>query len=140
MLSDISQQLKQPQEIDVRHCNLSTNSQHSQRITLDPDGQLTDSERRAFIQSHERYDVVFNRKIGSYNDASGRIRASINMGAVPPPVHKARLPAYPPDKMRLLQQKMDELEEMGVLAKPESVSVTVEYASQFSGEETRWRS
>ena len=51
------------------------------------------------------------------------------MGPVPPPAHKARLPAYSSDKMQLLQQKMDELEEMGVLAKPESVGVTIEYAS-----------
>ena len=51
------------------------------------------------------------------------------MGPVPPPAHKARLPAYSPDKMRLLQRKMDDLEEIGVLAKPDSIGVTVEYAS-----------
>ena len=49
--------------------------------------------------------MVFNRKIGKYNDASGRVRVSINMGPVPPHAHKARLPAYSPDKMKLLQQK-----------------------------------
>ena len=127
--SDTPQQCDQTQVAVACQSKLITNSLHSQPVSLDPDGQLTDSERRAFAQLHDRYDMVFNRKIGKYNDASGRIRASINMGPVPPPAHKARLPAYSPDKMRLLQHKMDELEEMGVLAKPESVGITVEYAS-----------
>ena len=51
------------------------------------------------------------------------------MGPVPPPAHKARLPAHSPNKMRLLQQKMDELEDLMVLAKPELVNATVAYAS-----------
>ena len=82
-----------------------------------------------FLALHSRYDNVFNSKIGKYNDASGRIRASINMGAIEPPPQKARLPSYDTNKMKLLQQKMDELGEIGVLAKPEDVNVKVEYVS-----------
>ena len=104
-------------------------SQHSNGISIDPSHQLTREERRAFANLHQRYDQVFNSQLGKYNDASGPVRASINMGPVPPPPHKARLPSYNTEKLRLLQDKMDELEEMGVLAKPESVGVVVEYSS-----------
>ena len=102
---------------------------HSSDVSIDPDKQLRVDERHAFATLHERYDQVFNKKIGVYNDASGRVRAFINMGPVPPPPHKARLPAYNSEKLKLLQDKMDELEDMGVLAKPENLNVHVEYSS-----------
>ena len=55
-----------------------------------------------FLALHSRYDNVFNSKIGRYNDASGHIRAFINMGAIEPPPQKARLPSYDTNKMKLL--------------------------------------
>jgi hypothetical protein len=112
----------------VRHVP-STHISHSASISIDPDMQLTVDERHAFVKLHGRYDQVFNKNIGKYNDASGRVRASINMGPVPPPAHKARLPAYNVEKLKLLQDKMDELESIGVLARPEDVGITVEYSS-----------
>ena len=51
------------------------------------------------------------------------------MGPVEPPAHKARLPSYNTEKLKLLQAKMDELEVVGVLANPEDVGITIEYAS-----------
>ena len=54
------------------------------------------------------------------------MRAFINMGPVDPPPVKARLPSYNTEKLRLLQEKMDELEDLGVLARPEDVDVKVE--------------
>jgi hypothetical protein len=104
-------------------------SLHSNAINIDPSNQLASGERQAFRHLTERFDQVFNCEIGKYNDASGSVRASINMGPVPPPPHKARLPSYSAEKMRLLQDKMDELERMGVLAKPEDVGITIEYSS-----------
>ena len=64
-------------------------------INLDPDGQLSAIEWQYFIDIHSKYDYVFNNKFGKYNDASGRIRASINMNSVdppPPPPQNGRLP------------------------------------------------
>ena len=42
---------------------------------------------------------------------------------------KARLPSYNTQKLRLLQEKMNELEDLGVLARPEDVGVEVQYVS-----------
>ena len=57
------------------------------------------------------------------------VRVYINMGPVEPLSRKARLPSYSPEKMHLLQNKMDELERLGVLARPEDINVTVDHVS-----------
>ena len=100
-----------------------------ENIIIDPDKQLSTTEIAKFHDLHTRYHNVFSTRIGTYNDSSGPIRASINMGPVEPPTQKARLPYYNTEKMQLLQQKMDELESLGVLAKPEDVGVTIEHVS-----------
>ena len=42
---------------------------------------------------------------------------------------KARLPTYNTEKLRLLQEKMDELQDLDVLARPKDVGMEVEYLS-----------
>lgn len=127
--SDKLQVQLQPADELVTHARKCSVEPHSANISIDPDNQLSMEEKRAFATLHERYDHVFNSRIGQYNDASGPVRASINMGPVPPPAHKARLPAYNDERLKLLQEKMDELEDMGVLAKPEDLGIVVEYSS-----------
>ena len=108
----------------------TTNKQnYTDAIKVDPHGSLTLHDKRAFSDLHSRYDHVFNKKIGVYNDASGRLRAYINMGSVEPPQTKAYLPSYNTEKMNILQNKMDELEQLGVLARPEDIGIKVEYVS-----------
>lgn len=102
---------------------------HSREISLDPDRTLSDFDREQFESINLRYDMVFHPSIGCYNDASGRLRAGLQIGPTEPPHTKARLPNYNETRMKLLQDKMDQLEEMGVLARPEDVGVTIEYVS-----------
>lgn len=102
---------------------------HSANISVDPDVQLSADQRERFVNLHMKYDGIFNPTIGRYNDHSGRLRASINIGKVEPPTVKARLPDYDDDTMHRLQEKSDELEELGVLAKPEDVDVVVEHVN-----------
>ena len=106
-----------------------TTSPHSSPISIDSDSQLPESVCSAFKNLHNRYDRVFDSKIGLYNDASGPVRAFINMGPTDPPAQKARLPSYSTDKLNLLQDKMDELEQLGVLARPEDLGVKIEHVS-----------
>ena len=112
--------LQNPQATYNLHCN---------SIAIDPDNQLSHDDRSQFRRLHKQYNEVFNKRIDKYNDYSGCVRAFINMGPVDPPPVKARLPSYNTEKLRLLQEKMDELEDLGVLAKPEDVGVKVEYVS-----------
>ena len=78
---------------------------------------------------HRKYDEVFNPVISGYNEASGDIKGTVNIGPVLPPQKKGRVPQYSRNRMDELQAKCDELEEMAVLAKPESVGVVTEYLS-----------
>ena len=107
------------QEVAVRQSKLITNSLHSQPVTLDHDGQLTDSECCACAQLYKCYDMVFNCKIGTQVVASG-LQSTWAQSLLQLTKHVFLHIYYSPNKMRLLQHKMDELEEMGVLAKPES--------------------
>ena len=51
------------------------------------------------------------------------------MGPVLPPPRKGRIPLYNQGQLQLLQDEMDKLEELGVLAKPEDVGVFVKHIS-----------
>jgi len=57
----------------------------SSTIVVDPNQQLSTTEQRAFHDLHARYAMVFQKSIGMYNDRSGKLRATINMGPVEPP-------------------------------------------------------
>jgi hypothetical protein len=115
----------QPQKIGT----ISPNQPFATSVQVDPDAILSPAQRRLFHNLHEEYDVIFDPKIGKYNDASGRIRARINIGPVKPPRTKGFLPDYTRDRMDQLQQKMDELEDLGVLGKPDEHGVIVESVS-----------
>ena len=100
---------------------------YSAAVKLDPDNILPAQEQKKFQDILTTHDNVFNPKYGGYNGAAGKFEAHINMGPVLPPQRKGRLPQYSREKIELLQQKCDELEELGVLKKPEEVGITVEY-------------
>ena len=96
-------------------------------ISIDPQNitPLEYSER--FKSICESYSHVFNTKFRGYNGRDGAVKAIVNMGPVLPPQRKGRMPLYNKDKLLLLQNKFDELEELGVFEKPENIGVNVEY-------------
>lgn len=70
---------------------------------------------------------MFNPCICRYNGASGKIEAVVNIGPTIPPQRKGRLSQYNRNTLEELQDEFDELEGAGIFAKPEQVSVHVEY-------------
>lgn len=104
-------------------------STHSIAVIVDPDGQLQSSDRQNFISINKQFDQVFSPSIGCYNDHSGHIRASVNIGPVEPPSRKGKLPLYNHGNLQQLQSEADKLEQLGVLAKPEDVGVEVKFVS-----------
>ena len=96
-------------------------------ISIDPDHVLPREVVSEFTQLHDKYASVFSSDIQKYNGASGNIESCVNMGPNLPPQRKGRLPHYSRDNMMALQNKCDDLEQQGVLAKPEEVGITVEY-------------
>ena len=102
---------------------------HSSKVVIDPSGQLPTSWKNAFRELHMSYDSVFEDIIGRYNDKSGKVRSRILINSVSPPTRKLRVPNYCKNNLDALQEKFDELESMGVFARPEDVGVTVEHVS-----------
>lgn len=109
--------------------SMKTPTSYSATVTIDPDGMLTSSDIAKFTELNAKYDQVYNPEVGKYNDASGRVRAKINIGPVEPPPQKGRIPLYNHSQLNELQEKMDVLEGLGVLARPEDLNITVEHVS-----------
>ncbi|KAK3090592.1 hypothetical protein FSP39_012951 [Pinctada imbricata] len=105
----------------------SVTGYHSDLVNVDPDHILSTDQRELFRRSLRDHDSVFDPKYKGYNGAVGNFEASINMGPTQPPQRKGRLPQYSHEKLLILQQKCDDLESLGVLRKPEELSLTVEY-------------
>ncbi len=100
---------------------------HSDAVSIDPHNILPPGVKQDFQKVIREYDTVFDPNHKCYNGAAGPFQAVINMGPVQPPQRKGKVPQYSRDKLVELQQKMRDLEDMGILVKPEDVNVSVEY-------------
>lgn len=101
----------------------------SENVRIDPDSILTEEMRSRFRHLLHQHDIVFNPNFSGYNGAAGPIKAHVNMGPVQPPQRKGRVPQYSRHQMDRLQEKFDELEQLGVFRRPEDVDVNVEYVN-----------
>ena len=94
-------------------------TKHTDHVKLDPDNVLCEETRANFRSLLNEYDSVFDPKVKGYNGHVGPFESKVNMGPVEPPQRKGRLPQYARGKLIELQQKFDDLEEMGVFKRPE---------------------
>lgn len=105
----------------------STKCNHSSTVQVDPDLLLQPEVRAQFHAVLIEYDSVFDPQFKGYNGAAGPFQAKVNMGPVEPPQRKGRLPQYDRGKLVELQEKFDQLEELGVFGRPEDAGINVEY-------------
>ena len=96
-------------------------------MRLDPENALPPDIRAKFQELHDDYDKVFDPRIKGYNGAAGSFEAQVNMGPVEPPQRKGRLPQYARNKLVELQEKFDQLEELGVFKLSEDIGISIEY-------------
>ena len=95
--------------------------------SVDPDKILLESNQTKFHTLTKTYNDVFDTKIQGYNGSMDPFEATINMGAIPPPQRKGRVPQCARNKLLELHRKFDELENQRVFARPESLGITAEY-------------
>ena len=99
---------------------------YSTPVQVNPDGVLNNEDESKFRALIKQYDEVFNPKVSTYNGKSGACFVQVNMGPIPPPQHKGRIPFYGRDNLIELQQKFDTLAAKGVFRRPQDMGVTVE--------------
>ena len=87
---------------------------------------LSKSYQNKFLTLVQDYDDVFVSKLQCYNGSMDPFEATTNMGPVQPPQRKGRVPQYFRGKPFELLQKFDDLDNQGVFARPESLSITAE--------------
>ncbi len=122
-LSTFNPHVKQVRKPDISIDNASL-------ISIDPDSTvMTPQEKTSFHVLHKEYSDVFDPVSSPYNDRSGRIRANVIMGPVPPPPRKGKVPLYSQQQLNALQDEADKLEEIGVLVRPEDIGVQVTHVS-----------
>ena len=97
------------------------------KVLVNPDKIVSEVTESRFKKLNEDYKDVFKSNFEGYNGHAGPIAVKVNMGSVEPPQRKGKLPQYSRNMLEELQEKFDQLESMGVFAKPEDVGVTVEY-------------
>ena len=98
-------------------------------LKVDPDGILSQMDRDLFHQLHRRYAHLFTPQPGKYNGAHGYVDNKLKFSTPPPPNARTYIPNYSPSMNKLLAEKMDLLEEWGVLSTPEAVGVSVDFVS-----------
>lgn len=97
------------------------------QIQIDPDGQMSTSWKKRFLNLCQTYSKIITPVPGKYNAAFGRVNTSINFSSIPPSNLKSYLPKYSHDMMKILGEKMDTLESWGVLRKPEDLGIIPEF-------------
>ena len=95
-------------------------------VQVNPDGVMSKVQEDKFRSLVQSYDEVFNPEVTRYNGKSGRCEVEVNMGPVPPPQHKGRVPFYGRSNLVELQDKFDVLVKKGVFKRPQDIGISVE--------------
>ena len=93
-------------------------------VTIDPDNTLSKEWKEKFKDLCVEFTDIINYRPSKYNGFYGNIDNSIDFATTPPPTNKIHVPKYNDNMMKILAEKMDQLEAWGVLVPPEEVGVT----------------
>ena len=95
-------------------------------IILDPDQVLPQSIKKLFHDTNKEFKEVFNSELPKYNGKFGRVEAVINVPEnLPVSSRLKEVPWYPRTKLIEMQDKIDELESKGALARPQDIGIEV---------------
>ena len=99
------------------------------QIKVDPDNVLAEADKQLFHSINHQYAHLFTPQPGRYNGRWGYIENKLQFSTPPAPNSRTHIPNYSPSMNLLLAQKMDLLEEWGVLSSPEKLGVAVHFVS-----------
>ena len=94
---------------------------------IDQDNILLKQDKGLLWEITRRFPSIPEPDFKGYNMAMDPFQAVGNIVPSLPPQRKGRVPQYSRDNFVLLQGKLDQLEDAGVIAKPEMLGIPVEY-------------
>ena len=98
-------------------------------IKVDPDHIMSESMRRKFQEVNFKYRKVFSNTPGRYTGAFGDSDTSLRFNSRPIQTRKVQIPNYNPDMKQILSDKMTQLWDYGILARPEDLGISIEHYS-----------
>ena len=93
------------------------------KVKIDPDSILTKEWKTVFTEILYDFTDILTEMPGRYNGYYGQVPCALTLTGTLPPSIKPRLPNYPDEKLRVMADLMDKMEQWGVLVKPETVGV-----------------
>ena len=94
-----------------------------QSVSLDPDNILAQPYKNMFTDILLSYADILTERPGRYNGAFGQVNCALTLSGNPPPSTKPRIPNYSEEKLNIMADIMDKMENWGVLVKPEKIGV-----------------
>ena len=98
-------------------------------IKVDPDGIMSESMRRKFREVNLKYKKVFSNTPGRYTGAFGDSDTALRFNSRPIQTRKVQIPNYKPEMKQILSDKMTQLWDFGILARPEDLGISIEHYS-----------
>ena len=102
---------------------------HADDVIIDPDNQLTPEWRKKFRDLCYEFPDVLDPKPGRYNGAFGWLENSLDFVSKPPSNSRVHMPAYSENMKKIMAQKMDQLQDWGIIDFPEKFGIQVEFVS-----------
>ena len=93
------------------------------QIKIDPDNILSKEWKSVFTEILYDFTDIITEMPGRYNGYYGQVPCALTLTGKLPPSIKPRLPNYPDEKLRIMSELMDKMENWGVLVKPETIGV-----------------
>ena len=103
------------------------NQNYIDQVSIDPNNQMTKIWKKSFLNLCESFSDIITPQPGRYNGYYGHTSTDINFSSTPPSNLKTYLPKYSHDMLKALAEKMDALENWGVLRKPEDLGIVPEF-------------
>ena len=97
------------------------------KVTLDPDNQLSNAERKLFQDINKEFSAIFSSKLGRYNGSLGNLDAKLvlNNDKIDPPSFPCKRIIQSEKLDDMKQNIMDQMEADGILVRPEDLGVTL---------------
>ena len=113
--------------LTMPNCVPDDKKSYIDQVSVDPDNQMPVAWKNRFINLCKDFNDIITPVPGRYNGTFGRVSTDINFTSVPPSNPKAYVPRYSHEMLKVLGDKMDVLEQWGVLQKPEELGVVPEF-------------